>query len=38
MRIKIKCVTSQNISIIIQGIVDQFQVDMYEVNIYFNFC
>lgn len=37
MRIKIKGATSQNIATTIQWIIDQFQIDMYEVNIYINF-
>jgi len=37
MKIKIKGVTPQNIATTIQGIIDQFQVDMYEANIYIKF-
>lgn len=33
MEIRIKGATPQNIAATIQGIMDQFQVDMYEVNI-----
>lgn len=35
--IKIKGATPQNIATTIQGIIDQFQVDMYEANIYIKF-
>lgn len=37
MKIKIKGATPQNIATTIQGTIDQFQVDMYEANIYINF-
>lgn len=37
MRINIKGATPQNIVTTIQGIMDQFQVDMYEANIDINF-
>jgi hypothetical protein len=37
MKIKIKGATPQNIATTIQEVIDQFQVDMYEANIYINF-